>query len=159
MGPCYVWRPGLPFNEAAVRRNFLWNLQRAGRICDSINSLSHVDDFVRACLTLWERQAPFGIYHVVNPGLVPTRRVTQLIERILKPKPGLNFWEDADPNRPSAARVTHFHRLLDPMKLREARVEMRPAEDALEDALRHWQTGRPIRREFPGASPSARNYL
>jgi dTDP-4-dehydrorhamnose reductase len=138
MGQCYIWRPGIPFNEHDEARNFLHKVQRSVKICDSINSLSHVEDFVRACLSLREKHAPFGTYNVVNPGFVTTRRVVRMIQRILKPDQRFEFWNDGLEWGMSAARFTHAHSILDTTKLRRAGVEMRPVEDALDDALRNW---------------------
>ncbi len=143
IGPCYIWRPGVPFNERAESRNFLWRLQQAARVHDCVNSLSHVDDFVRACLSLWERQAPFGIYHVANAGAVGTRHVVQMIERILKPNRRFEFWKDDDEFYRSEARAPRSNCILDLAKLQGAGVAMRPVGEALEDALRRWQQARP----------------
>ena len=42
----------------------------------AINSLSHLEDCVKACLDLWEKNsAPFGIYNVTNPGVVAVREI------------------------------------------------------------------------------------
>ena len=64
----------MPFNERSEPRNFLWRIQNYAKVFDGVNSLSHLDDFVRACLDLWERQAPFGIYNMTNPGAVSPGR-------------------------------------------------------------------------------------
>jgi len=47
--------------------NFLSHLQDGFKFHDSINSISHVDECVGACLELWEQRAPVGVYNVVNP--------------------------------------------------------------------------------------------
>ena len=59
---------------------------------DNVNSISHRADFVKACLDLWKRRAPFGIYNVTNPGFVTTRHVVELVEKILKPARKFEFW-------------------------------------------------------------------
>ena len=91
-GKAYIWRPGMPFNERSEPRNFLWRLQNYPRVYDGVNSISHLEEFVRACLDLWEKKAPFGIYNVTNPGAVTTRQVIELIQRILKPNRRFEFW-------------------------------------------------------------------
>ena len=94
IGRSYIWRPGMPFNELEESRNFLWRIQQYPKVYDSVNSISQVEDFVRACLNLWERRAPFGIYNVVNPGAITTRQVVEMIQRILKPDRRFEFWKN-----------------------------------------------------------------
>jgi len=65
---CYVWRLRIPFDEFDGPRNYLSKVQRYAKVYDNVNSISHRADFVRACLDLWERRAPFGTYNVTNPG-------------------------------------------------------------------------------------------
>jgi dTDP-4-dehydrorhamnose reductase len=83
IGQSYIWRPATPFGEQSVPRNFLWKLQHYPKVYDAIASLSHLDDFVRASLDLWEYHAPFGIYNMTNPGAVATRQVIEMIQQIL----------------------------------------------------------------------------
>ncbi len=91
LGRVYIWRPGMPFNERSEPGNFLWRLQHYARVYDGVNSISHLEDFVRACLDLWENQAPVGIYNLTNPGAVATRQIIEMIQRISNPTAVLNF--------------------------------------------------------------------
>ena len=75
VGQSYIWRLRIPFDEFDSARNYLSKVQRYEKVYDNVNSISHRGDFVRACLDLWERRAPFGIYNVTNPGFVTTRQV------------------------------------------------------------------------------------
>jgi dTDP-4-dehydrorhamnose reductase len=137
IGRSYIWRPGIVFNEQEEPRNFLWQVQKHPRVRDTVNSLSQVQDFVRACLNLWERQAPFGIYNVANPGAVTTRQVVDMIERILKPARRCEIREGEESRR-CGASAPRAHCILDVAKLLAAGVDMRPASEALEDSLRNW---------------------
>ena len=138
LGKAYIWRPGMPFNERSEPRNFLWRLQNYPRVYDGVNSISHLEEFVRACLDLWEKKAPFGIYNVTNPGAVTTRQVIELIQRILKPNRRFEFWKDDNEFYLHGARALRSNCVLDVSKLLATGVKIRPVEKALEDALRHW---------------------
>lgn len=138
VGDAYLWRPGIPFNEWSEPRNFLWRIQNYAKVFDGVNSLSHLDDFVRACLDLWERQAPFGIYNMTNPGAVLTRQVVEMINRILKPNRPFEFWKDEEEFYRLGAKALRSNCVLDVSKLLVAGVKMRPVEEALEDSLRNW---------------------
>lgn len=138
VGDAYLWRPGMPFNERSEPRNFLWRIQNYARVFDGVNSLSQLDDFVRACLDLWERQAPFGVYNMSNPGAVLTRQVIEMIQRILKPGRHFEFWKDEEEFYRLGAKALRSNCVLDTSKLLVAGVKMRPVEEALEDSLRNW---------------------
>jgi len=160
VGRVYLWRPGIPFSEQDEPRNFLSKLQRRPKIYDTVNSLSHLDDFVRACLELWERRAPFGIYNVANPGAVTTRQVVEAIERILRPDRRFEFGKEDEESFHFGVEAPRSHCILDTSKLLAAGVSLRPVREALADALRNWRAasaawspGSP--RGAPGSSSPA----
>jgi dTDP-4-dehydrorhamnose reductase len=134
----YIWRPGMPFNERSEPRNFLWRIQNYAKVHDGVNSISHLEDFVRACLDLWERQAPFGVYNMTNPGAVPTRKVVEMIQHILKSDRRFEFWKDDEEFYRYGAKTPRSNCILDVSKLLAAGVKMRPVEEALEGSLRNW---------------------
>jgi len=139
VGQCYVWRPGIPFNERDHPRNFLSLLQESSKVYAGLNSLSHLDDFAVACLDLWERSAPFGIYNVTNPGAMTTRQVAELVQRIFQPGRRFDFEEDGEASRHFGVEAPRPNCILDSSKLLAAGVKLRPVRDAVEDALRKWR--------------------
>src|SRR5437667_115775 len=70
----------------------LSKVQRYPKVYDNLNSISHRGEFASACLDLWKRRAPFGIYNITNPGFVTTRHVVELVEKILRPERKFEFW-------------------------------------------------------------------
>jgi dTDP-4-dehydrorhamnose reductase len=143
IGQIYLWRLRIPFDEFDNPRNYLSKIQRYAKVYDNVNSISHLGDFVRACLDLWKRRAPFGIYNVVNPGFVTTRQVVELIRRILKPKRAFEFWRDDDEFYRVAAKTPRSNCVLDASKLLATGVKLRPVTEALEQSLRAWRTESP----------------
>ena len=166
IGQSYIWRPGTPFGEHSEPRNFLWKLQHYPKVYDAIASLSHLDDFVRASLDLWEYRAPFGIYNMTNPGAIATRHVVAMIQQILKPNRRFEYWKDdeefyglnAESPGPSIKPLGHdsvllsdrpgaksprSHAILDASKLLTTGVKMRPLQEALEHSLRNWREESP----------------
>ncbi len=139
VGTNYIWRLRIPFDEFDNARNYLSKIQRYPKVYDNVNSISRRDDFVRGCLDLWEKRAPFGIYNVTNPGYVTTRHVVELIEKILKPKRRFEFWASDEEFYKLAARTPRSNCVLDVTKLLRAGVKIRPVEEALEDSLQNWK--------------------
>lgn len=135
----YLWRLRIPFDEVDNARNYISKVQRYAKVYDNVNSISHRTDFVRACLDLWERRAPTGIYNVVNPGYVSTREVVAAIQRVLKPSRKFEFWADDAEFYRVAAKTPRSNCILDTAKLLATGVNIRPMDEALEDSLRNWQ--------------------
>ena len=145
MGRCYIWRPGTIFDECDDGRNLLSKLQRSRTVYDSIISVSHLNDFVRACLELWEKSAAFGIYNIVNVGAVTIERVVELTRQILKPVPEIELLENEESGQSETSVGTSYAGcILDTAKLHAAGVKMRAAEDAVKSSLRKWHEGAPL---------------
>ena len=137
----FLWRLRMPFDEVDEPKNYITKLLNYPRIYDNFNSLSHLGDFVCACLDLWERRAPFGAYNITNPGFVSTRLVVGLIQKILKPARAFEFFASDEEFYRLAARAPRCNCVLDVSKLLATGVKLRPVEDALIDALKNWKCG------------------
>ena len=94
---------------------------------------------MRAGLDLWERHAAYGIYNIINPGAVTTRQLAEQIQRILKPDCHFEFGEDEGELFGPRFREPCSNYILDVSKLLATGVKMRPAREALEDAVRKWR--------------------
>lgn len=134
----YIWRFLLPFNERDGPENFLSQLGDGFKFQDCMNSLSHVEDCAGACLDLWERRAPFGIYNVVNPGPVRTFELRLLLQRSVKSgnEAQVSLYNGGlgtcpEKNVPPGC-------ILDSSKLARAGVKLREARRAVEESLRNW---------------------
>jgi dTDP-4-dehydrorhamnose reductase len=144
VGQNYIWRPRMLFNECNEPRNLLAKLQYYERVYDNVNSISHLDEFVRACLELWERQAPFGIYNVVNPGAVTTRSIIEMIQQFIAPNRHFDYWQDDEEFYRCQAKTPRSNCILDSTKLLSLGVKLRPVKKALEDTLERWHAAEPV---------------
>ena len=139
IGQSFVWRLRIPFDEFDNQRNYLSKVQRYSKVYENVNSISHRADFVKACLDLWERQAPFGIYNVTNPGFVTTRHVVEQIEKFLKPPRKFEFWKNDAEFYQVAAKTPRSNCVMDTTKLLAAGVKIRGVDEALEASLKNWK--------------------
>lgn len=140
LGQIYIWRPRLLFNEIDEPCNLLHRLQHQPTVFDHIDSLSHLDDFVKASLDLWEIRAPYGIYNVTNPGAISTSKLTDFLQRVIKPRPRFNFGSPEDDPARAGSPAPESHCILDTTKLLKAGVKIRPVADALKDSLERMRT-------------------
>ena len=139
VGRNYIWRLRIPFDEFDSPRNALTKLQRYPKVYENINSFSHRGDFVRACLELWSRRAPFGIYNVTNPGAVSMRQIVAKIERLLKPARPFEFFADDQQFYSTGVKAPRSNCILDTTKLLATGVRMRTVDEAFEAALAEWK--------------------
>src|SRR5690348_1393274 len=139
VGQNYCWRLRIPFDEIDGPRNYLSKVQRYPKVYDNLNSISHRAEFVRACLDLWKRRAPFGIYNITNPGFVTTRQVVEMVRKILRLDRTFEFWKNDEEFYRVAAKTPRSNCVLDVSKLLATGVKIRPVEEALEASLREWK--------------------
>ncbi len=137
--PCYIWRLRIPFDNIDSPRNYISKLLRYERVYDNTNSLSHRGDYAKACLDLFEKDSPLGIYNVTNPGFVTTRSVIGLIKKHLGVDKNFLFWDNDSDFYTKGALARRSNCILDTEKIRKAGVIMRPVNEALEHALKNWQ--------------------
>ena len=134
----FIWRLRIPFSHEDSRRNYVSKLLRYQRLLDAENSISHLHEFVNACLDCWIKRVPFGIYNVTNTGSVTTRQVCQLIREHLFPDKRFSFFADEEEFMKVAASTPRSNCVLDNSKLRDAGVRISPVEEILVRVLKSW---------------------
>lgn len=142
---CYIWRLRMPLDEHDNPRNYLSKLQHYSKLYESTNSISHRGDFVRACLELWERRAPFGIYNITNPGHVTTREVVHLLQRALGVERKFKFFSGDAEFYGSGVQTIRSNCILEVGKLADSGIRLRPVVEALTDSLKRWQKSPALR--------------
>ena len=135
---CFVWRLRIPFNEVDSPRNYLTKVMRYARLLEAANSLSQLDEFVRATYECWQKRVPFGTYNVTNPGQVTTREVVELIKQSGVSDKDFQFFDDEEEFMRLAARTPRSNCVLDAGKLQAAGIEMTEVHEAVAKALRNW---------------------
>jgi dTDP-4-dehydrorhamnose reductase len=125
----YVLRIRLPFDEQDHPRNYLSKLARFDEVFDHVNSLTHRGDFAKAAVDLWQRQAEWGIYHVVNPRQIGTVTITARLQINGVRVPG---WRVRKTKDTTGCRLSTD-------KLRKAGIIMRPVEEAVNEAIKNWR--------------------
>jgi dTDP-4-dehydrorhamnose reductase len=136
----YLLRLRLPFEERNNPRNYLTKLQTYPKLYQNWNSLSHLGDFVSACLDIAKAGLPGGAYNIVNPGYTCTREVVSLLQKLLRPGWQPDFWRDDTEFYQQAARARRSNCILDANKLLSAGIKIRDVETALVESIRGWKT-------------------
>ena len=135
---CYIWRLRIPFNHIDSPRNYLSKLIKYEYLLEAENSISHLDDFVSACIASWEKHIPFGIYNITNPGPVTTKQTVELLKKHLDPNHHFKFFKNEEEFMQKAARTPRSNCVLDSSKIIRAGIELRSAEEAVIHSLNNW---------------------
>lgn len=146
---CYIWRLRIPFDESVSPRNYLVKVMAYARLLEAENSISHLDEYVRACFETYEKGAEPGIYNVTQPGPIYTSQVVQWIreegERRKsegKPNPfpeDFDFFSSELEFMKVAAIAPRSNCVMDGDKLAKAGITMTPVEEAVKKSLRSMQ--------------------
>ena len=134
----FVWRLRIPFNHIDCERNYLSKLMRYDRLLDVTNSITHLDDFVDACLKSWDLRIPFGVYNITNTGSITTREVVTMIQQKIDLEREFRFFKNEMEFMDSVARTPRSSCILDNGKLLAAGIPMRDLRDAISEALGNW---------------------
>lgn len=135
----YIWRLRIPFDENDNARNYLSKLQRYEKLLNAENSISHLGDFVNACIDCLQKEVPFGIYNIINTGSTTTKEVVKKIKKFRPSKKRFKFWADDEEFYKLAAKTPRSNCVMDNSKLLAAGIKMRSTEEALEDSLKNWR--------------------
>ncbi len=134
----YIWRLRIPFNEIDNPRNYLTKLMRYDKLLSATNSISHLDEFVRACWQSWARRIPYGTYNITNTGSVTTEQVVELIQKHLGVTKRFEFFESEQQFMKQAARTPRSNCVMDNSKLLATGIEISHVTDAIAKSLNNW---------------------
>ena len=140
---CYVWRLRIPFNEFDSPRNYLTKVMRYQRLLDARNSLSHLGEFVDACVQCHTDRVPYGIYNLTNTGSVTTREVVQMLLAANVTQKSFDFFESEEEFMAIAAKTPRSNTVLDNSKALAAGLRLSDVQAAIDKALQHWTVAEP----------------
>ncbi|GAB5442316.1 MAG: hypothetical protein Fues2KO_26650 [Fuerstiella sp.] len=135
---CYIWRLRIPFDAFDSPRNYITKMMKYDRLLNATNSLSHLGDFVEACVQCHTQEVDFGIYNLTNPGSVTTRQVVDMIRAQGLCDREFSFFESEDEFMQVAAKTPRSNCVLDTTKATQFNLMTRPVEDALLASMQNW---------------------
>ena len=127
----------IPFDENDGPRNYITKLLTYHKTYDNINSISHVGDFVRTCISLYVNNCPTGVYNITNEGAISTREVVAMIKELLNLNRKFTYFTD-DEEFYRIAKTPRSNCVLNVRKIAALGLPMRNVKDALKDAIENW---------------------
>jgi dTDP-4-dehydrorhamnose reductase len=137
---CFIWRLRIPFDNQEGPRNYLTKLMQYDNLLEAENSISNLDEFVKASWETWEKKIPFGRYNVTNPGHISTRQVAEWINESGVCKKDFNYFTSEEHFLKNAAKTPRSNCVMDSTKLASKGIQMKPVEQSIKEALANWQT-------------------
>ena len=137
---CFIWRLRIPFDNRDGPRNYLTKLMRYDNLLEAENSITNLDEFVKASWETWETKIPYGIYNITNPGNISTRQVTAWINESGVCKKDFNYFKSEEQFLKDAAKTPRSNCVMDSSKLAAEGIQMKPVEQSIKEALANWQT-------------------
>lgn len=135
----YVWRLRIPFNEIDGARNYLSKLLRYETLLQAENSISHLEHFVVATLSTWEKKVPYGIYNITNPGKVKTSEVVEMIRKKGISRKTFKYFTSEEEFLKLATLTPRSNCILSADKLLQTGIQIPTVKEAVEEALDKWK--------------------
>lgn len=134
----YICRIRLPFGEIDNPRNYLSKLLIYPKILEAKNSLSNRRESASAILDLLDKAAPFGTYHVANPGAIYTHEIVAMIKEGVRPfNWSPEYW--SIPEFQNLARTPRAECTLNTDKLKSVGIKMTPLEESIRQCITNWK--------------------
>lgn len=134
----YIWRLRIPFNNVNSPRNYLSKLLNYEKLVDVRNTISNLDDFVRAACFCFLNNLPYGTYNIVNPGSLTTREVVELIQQSGLSQKTFKFFSSEEEFMSTVAKTPRSNCVLSPQKIINLGATLPPAIDSIKVALKNW---------------------
>jgi len=75
----YIWRLRIPFDHIDHPKNFISKIIKFSKLTNQYNSISNINDFVRATVDCYLNKLPYGIYNVTNPGKIRAQDIAKIL--------------------------------------------------------------------------------
>ena len=135
---CFVWRLRIPFDERNNPRNYLTKLLSYEWLLDAENSISQRFEFIKACLDCFEKEVPYGVYNVTNPGAISAREITDIMKKHDLVKKELKFFESEEAFMSEVVRAPRSNCIMSSEKLESVGIHLTEVHEAVDLACKNW---------------------
>ena len=129
-------RPRMPIDPVPGPRNFITKINKYQKVISVPNSMSIIDDFVRATQVLIQ-QRKTGTYNVVNPGVITHQEILDMYRAIVDPNFTYTLMTLEELHQQTAAKRSNC--VLSTKKLQEEGIHLPEIHAAVEQALQAYK--------------------
>lgn len=138
----YIWRLRIPFNHIASKRNYFQKIIDYDILLSTPNSISHIKDFVSACLSLYLKKCDYGIYNIVNTGSITAEEISLLLKKRFPKELQDKEWKFVN-------NIEKFYQIIKPTaprsncvlsneKLLDTGIKMRTVSEAVKSTIKNY---------------------
>ncbi len=134
----YIWRLRLPFDHIDHPKNFISKIIKFNKLTNQYNSISNLNDFVRATVDSYLQEVPYGTYNVTNPGKIRAQDIAKLLvdKKITPYKQWEILTESEDISK--IEKVKRSNCTLDSSKLINVGIPLQTVQESLNRTIDIW---------------------
>jgi len=132
-----IFRLRMPFNHLDNPKNYLTKIFSYDKVLSLDNSLTNLDEFVRAVYQGMNSEVPYGTYNIVNHGGISAKRIHALAKAYNLGKESYEYFENLEEFN-KVVKTKRSNCVLDSIKIKTEGIYMLPVEDSLEKCFLSW---------------------
>lgn len=135
----------MPFDSIPSERNFITKIVKYNKVISVPNSISVLEDFMKAARALIEKKAT-GVYNVTNPGVIDHQAILDMYIELVDPNYRYELFSIEEMNKITKAKRSNCG--LSVKKLESEGIHLRPVEQAVRESLmeygKHVKSGKNV---------------
>lgn len=140
-----IFRLRMPFNHLDGPKNYLSKIFTYDKVLSIDNSLTNLDEFVRAVYQGMNAETPYGTYNIVNHGGISAKRIHTLAKAYNLGKESYEYFESLEEFN-KIVKTKRSNCVLDTSKIKTEGIYMLPVEESLIRCFESWN--QPERKIF-----------
>jgi UDP-glucose 4,6-dehydratase len=133
----YIWRLRIPFEKNDNPRNYISKMLKYPKLLQAENSISNKEEFVSACIECIIKNAPFGIYNVVNTGSITTEALVDKLKNTIAKNRDFNLISEEELYK-NYASTPRSNCVMSNAKLLNAGIKIKSVGESLDYCLNNW---------------------
>jgi UDP-glucose 4,6-dehydratase len=134
----YIWRIRLPFENHHNDRNYLSKVINYNTLITEQNSISHKEEFVKACIDSIRLEIPFGIYNITNTGSVSSKNIVEKLVKTIKPNKIAKFLTTEEFYK-TISTMPRSNCILDNNKILSMGILLSDVNESIDKCLNTWE--------------------
>jgi len=136
----YIWRLRIPFDHVDHPKNFISKIIKFDKLTNQYNSISNINDFVRATVDCYLNKLPYGIYNVTNPGKIRAQDIAKmLVEKKIVPSDRTWHIMDNQDEIDQIEKVKRSNCTLDSSRIINAGIPLQEVHESVSRTLDLWK--------------------
>lgn len=133
----YICRLRIPFENKDNSRNYISKLLKYPKLLKAENSCSNKNEFVKACLELYKKEIPYGIFNIVNGGSITTEQIIHKLKNTIAKNKQFNIIDDLE-FYSSCASTPRSNCVMSNKKILDYGIKMDNINDSFDKCLKDW---------------------